>query len=143
MRRWLHEHGAATDPSSPDTALLGRTYAIPFDRVWEAALGLASRRQWKVIEADDREGRIVAEARNIWFRADDDVRIRVRLDANAQTRIDMESTTRNRAGDLGVNRRRVRRFMKRLDGRVGATPTLILDGTMSEEITAASVARGS
>lgn len=140
-RRWFHQNGAATDPASPDAALTGRTYAISFDRVWEASLALASRRLWRTVEADDQEGHIVAEVHNLYFRAADDVRIRIRLDVNAQTRIDMESRCRDREGDLGVNRRRIGRFMKKLDRRIGATPALILDGTASEEITAASLAR--
>ena len=53
---------AETSPDERDPRLRGRTYAIPFDRVWEAARALASGglRRWQIIESDDYEGVIRA-----------------------------------------------------------------------------------
>ena len=38
----LREDRAVTDPASPDSRLVGRTYAIPFEQVWNAAAALAN-----------------------------------------------------------------------------------------------------
>lgn len=125
----LTRNGARTDPASPDPALRGRTYAIPFDRVWSAALELAggNLRGWRLVEADDQGGLIVAEATRRLLRGVADVRVRVGLDADGQTRVDADSASRGGGPDLGADRRRIRRFMAALDARLGATPGQILE----------------
>lgn len=121
LRRALTENRAATRPDHPDLRLRGRTYPIPYDRVWREALRLAAtRRTWTVERADDREGVIEAVARTPVFRFSDDVEIRIGLDENAQTRVDMRSESRKGKADLGTNARRVRRFFRHLDERLEA-----------------------
>lgn len=112
--RGMTENRVATAPDAGDARLRGRTYAIPFERVWQAALAIA-RRRWKVTATDDIEGVIRAEARTPVFRFTDDVVLRIGLDADGQTRADMESASRVGRGDLGTNARRVRRFFRALD----------------------------
>ena len=125
----LTSNRASTDPASADRALQGRTYAIPFDQVWHSALRLASGglARWTVTHADDHEGFILAEARTFVLRATDDVRIDVTLDEDAQTRVDVRSTSRVGRADLGANRRRIRAFCRALDRALDASPSQILD----------------
>lgn len=134
IRRALTENEAATDPASPDPELRGRTYAIPFERVWLETLEMADGdlEGWRLMEADDREGVVKAEARTRVFGWVDDVVIRIRLDPNAQTRVDMESRSRTGRGDLGANRRRIRMYFRELERRLDVKPEQIWDGPPSE-----------
>ncbi len=114
--RGLTENAARTEAASPDPRLRGRTYAIPFERVWRAALALAAEPPgWRVVGADDLEGVIRAETTSRLFHRLADVQIRVTLDENAQTRVDARSASRTARADLGANARRLRRFFRRLD----------------------------
>ena len=127
----LTANRAETDPHSEDHRLRGRTYAIPFDRVWRIALKLAAAdlRGWTVTHADDESGVIRAEAKTLVLRWMDDVRIDVTLDENGQTRVDLVSASPASKGDLGRNARRVGRFLKRLDRKLDVKPGEILDPT--------------
>jgi len=111
---------AETSPDHPNPRLRGRTLAIPFDRVWKEALLLAAKKQgWTILEADDLAGVIRAEARTLVFRFTDDVEIRIGLDENGQTRVDMTSASRVGKADLGTNARRIGGFLRGLDRRLG------------------------
>ncbi len=127
--RSLTQNRARTHPNHPDTGLRGRTYAIPFNRVWREVLELASGGLWgwSLVHADEDEGVVEAESATLVFRFVDDVRIRVSLDSDAQTRVDMSSASRKGKGDLGTNARRIRRFFKNLDRRLEAGPDTILE----------------
>ncbi len=130
--RGLTRNQARTEPHHPDPTLRGRTYAIPFVQVWEAALRLASGglRGWSLAAADWNRGSITAESRTLLFRFVDDVEVRVSLDENGQTRVDVASSSRVGRGDLGQNARRVRAFFRALDREAGAGPGTILDPTL-------------
>jgi hypothetical protein len=129
--RGLTERGAETDPASPDARLVGRTYAIPFEAVWSAATRLAGGglRRWSLLSADDLSGVISAGTRPRLFGQGDRVRIEIGLDENAQTRVDLSSTSRSERPDLGRNRRAIGRFLSKLDEALGAGPEQILDPT--------------
>ena len=116
----LTRNGAATALDHWDPRLRGRTYAIPFELVWQAARTLANGglRGWKLIDSDDYEGIINAEVRTLVLRYVDDVRIRVYLDEDAQTRVDIESRSRKGSADFGANARRAARFMRALDRKL-------------------------
>ena len=117
--RALTRNRAWTDPESPDRRLRGRAYPIPFTEVWKAALETArARPRWTVTETDARRGEIVAEARTALWRFVDDVAIRVWLDDAGATRVDMTSASRVGGADLGVNARRIARFLHALDRRL-------------------------
>jgi hypothetical protein len=58
-----------------------------------------------------------------------DVRIRIGLDANAQTRVDLAIASRTERGDLGRARRTVGAFLARLDQVLSAGPHQILDAS--------------
>jgi len=106
---------AATAREAPDERLRGRTYAIPFEDVWQAALRLAGRKRgWRVLGSDDLQGVIRAEARTV-LGFTHDVVITVKLDENAQTRVDLVSASRVGKADFGKNARRVGAFLRALD----------------------------
>lgn len=112
--------GARTDPEAADARLRGRTYHVPFEDVWQAARALADRGQrgWTLLTADDQEGVILARATVLLRRTIDDVRITIRLDEDAQTRVDVRAAPRAGGRDFGRNRRRIARFLERLDREV-------------------------
>jgi hypothetical protein len=101
--------------------------------VWTAAVELASGglRGWSLVSADEDRGLLSAESRTLVLRFVDDVQVSVTLDENAQTRVDVASSSRKGRGDLGQNARRIRAFFRTLDRRVGAGPGTILDPTLS------------
>jgi hypothetical protein len=125
----LREDRAETDPASPDERLVGRTYAIPFEHVWNCAVSVAREgmRGWSVASADDLAGLIIASTRTRWFNIRDDVRVRIGLDENGQTRVDVLSRSRGERASLGRHRRAIARFLTRLDQRLDARPGQILD----------------
>ena len=119
---------AETDPWSDDPRLLGRTYAIPFDRVWHACLKLVTTlNRWELLQTDDIEGLIQVRCTTAVFRFKDDIEIRVLLDENALTRVDLQSQSIKNRYDLGVNTRRIGRFLVRLDKLLGAGKGTIID----------------
>ena len=126
----------STNPAAQDARLRGRTYAISFDRVWSAAHALAGGglSGWRVLQADDEQGVILAEASSPVWRRTAQVRVRVSLDANAQTRVDLMASTPGQ--DWGSNVRRIARFTSELDRALAATPAQILDATRQPQVSA-------
>jgi hypothetical protein len=118
LLRALTTNRAWTDPESDDPRLLGRTYGIPFAAVWCAALAEVAALGWTVLEAQPVAGEIHAEARTRLWKFTDDVWIRLSLDGDGQTRVDMVSASRVGRGDLGTNARRIARFLRGVDGRL-------------------------
>lgn len=120
LLRGLQENVAETRPQHEDPRLRGRTYHVPFQRVWEEVLHLASGGlpRWRIVEADDRRGILHAESTTLLFKFVDDVVIRVRLDDDGQTRVDARSASRKGRADLGTNARRLARFFRSLDRRL-------------------------
>lgn len=122
---------AETSPTAPDPRLRGRTYAIPFERVWSTALAAihGGLPRWRVLSSDDQKGIILAEARTAILRRDVDIHLHVRLDENGQTRVDARTALRGAHGDLGSTTRLIAHFFAELDRRLGAAPWQILDPT--------------
>jgi uncharacterized protein (DUF1499 family) len=121
---------AQTSPDAASPKLRGRAYAVPFARVWQAVVETAEKRpRWTVTRADGRSGELHAEARTLLWRFVDDVEVRVTLDGDGLTRVDVKSASRVGAYDLGVNARRIARFLHALDRRLrrpapaGGNPT--------------------
>ena len=87
--------------------------------MWRAALETArARPRWTVTEASARDGVIEAEARTALWRFVDDVEVRVWLDGDGSTRVDLTSQSRVGSADLGTNARRIARFLHALDRRL-------------------------
>ena len=120
MWRALTTSVAETAQAHEDPRLRGRTYAIPFEDVWNAAHALATvgLRGWRVVSSDDEAGVIKAEATTFLRKKIDDVVIRITLDENAQTRVDARAAAREGRGDWGRNARRLNGFFRALDGAV-------------------------
>ena len=120
MWRALTRNFAETAPVHDDARLRGRTYAIPFEDVWNAAHALCTvgMRGWRLVAADDEEGVMKAEATTVFRRKIDDVVIRISLDRDAQTRVDARAGAREGRGDWGRNARRLNRFFRALDSAV-------------------------
>lgn len=126
------ERRAATEPGSEDPLLSGRTYAIPFETVWQAAREVVRRdlRGWTLIAANDRVGRIDALARTLLLNRETEVVITIGLDENAQTRVDVRTLAREARGDFAPGRRMrrmIRGFIRRLDRALDVAPGQILD----------------
>lgn len=113
----LTRNVAFTAPAAEDERLRGRTYAIPFEDVWQASLHLVDGglERWSLLEYDDREGIIRGTARGRLRRSTSSVTIRISLDVDAQTRVDGLSASRVGRMDLGANTRRLHRFFRALD----------------------------
>jgi hypothetical protein len=111
---------AQTAPNARDAGLRGGTYAIPFEVVWQASLRLTAggMRGWTLLSSDDYNGVIEAQARRLGG-AIYDIMIQVRLDENAQTRVDGKATARRPGTDFGSSARLLRRFFRQLDRILG------------------------
>jgi uncharacterized protein (DUF1499 family) len=116
----LTQNSAQTHENADDPRLRGRTYVVPFASVWDEIISMInSHPRWNLVRADEGTGLIHAEATTRLFRFVDDVRFKVKLDQNALTRVDMWSASRVGRGDLGANARRIGRFFRDLDRRLG------------------------
>lgn len=118
IRRWLTVNAADTrDPEGP----AGRLYTAPFARVWDALLDeIARRSRWELVHKDEGLGMLSVQCRLPVLRfLVDDLTVWMTLDENALTRVEARSRSRAGRGDLGVNRRRLRRLMESLDEAVG------------------------
>ena len=113
----LTRNVAFTAPGAEDPRLRGRTYAIPFEDVWQVSRRLVDGglKRWKLLEADDDEGIIRGEVRGRLDRFTSAFTVRIVLDSNAQTRVDCLSASRVGRADFGSNARRVHRFFRALD----------------------------
>lgn len=114
-----------------------RTYAIPFDTVWNAAVALmdGGLRRWSVGQANDLDGTLSGTSVTLFFGAEDDVSVHVGLDGNGQTTVAIRIWSRKKGRELARNRRSVRRFLDRLDRSLAATPDKVLSGPPSEAVT--------
>ena len=63
------------------------------------------------------------------LRRDIDIHIRIGLDDNGQTRVDVRTALRSAHGDLGSTTRLIVTFLDHLDHRLAASPSQILDPT--------------
>lgn len=96
---------------------MGRTYAVPFEDVWQVASELMDGgiNRWELVESDDREGILRGTAGALLARFASAVTIRITLDPDAQTRVDGLAASRSARADLGSNARKLRRFFTALD----------------------------
>lgn len=115
----LTSNRAFTGAEADDPRLRERAYSVPFAQVWAVALEIAHQTPgWTVVSSDPVGGEIVAEATTRLWKFTDDVWIRISLDDEGQTRVEMTSASRKGSADLGTNARRIARFLRSLDGRL-------------------------
>lgn len=118
----LTHNVAFTAADAEDARLRGRTYAIPFEDVWQASRYVITQelKHWTLQAEDDQEGTLRAEARGWIRKLTSGIIVHIVLDRDAQTRVDAMSALREGRADLGVNARRVARFFRLLDRRLEA-----------------------
>jgi hypothetical protein len=83
---------------------------------------------WSILSSDDQRGVIEAVAQTS-LRGEDDVRVEIGLDENAQTRVDVWAASQKNRRTFGRNRRAIGKFLRTLDQRLDAGPDKILDPT--------------
>ena len=117
----LSGNSASTSPAHDDPRLRGRTYGVPFDRVWRAMLRILQRRQrWEFTAADDAAGTIHVEMRSALIAMPAELTIRIALDRNAQTRVDARAISKGAKTDFGMNARRIASLLRELDEELAA-----------------------
>jgi uncharacterized protein (DUF1499 family) len=100
-------------PEYPD--VIPRTYAMPRERVYDAALHAVDRLpRWSLVTNSPESGEIAAEARTRVLRFVDDVRVRIES-ADTGTIVKARSASRVGRGDFGQNARNIRAFFEELD----------------------------
>ena len=131
-----YNYRAETDPGSDDPRLSGRTYAIPFEKVWRTCMKFVEGcGRWRLLQADDLVGFIRVRCTTVVFRFEDDLEIRIGLDEHALTRVDIRAGSRKGRLDLGMNVRRIGRFFKKLDRLLDAGHGKILDPRETARLT--------
>lgn len=97
---------------------------LPPADIFQIVLDAANTQGWEVKRVDQASGVIEAESRSFWFGFVDDIAIRVRpLPDGTGSVVDVRSTSRVGLSDLGVNAKRVRRFLGELNGRLNEAAT--------------------
>ena len=89
---------------------------VPPDEALHRAQRAAEELGWTVVEVDESDGRLEANATSRIFRFVDDIVVRVRQDAGGSI-VDLRSTSRVGESDLGANAARIQAFRERLGGQ--------------------------
>lgn len=109
VENWRRVHARAYGDLRPVTI------AKPASVVTANAVRLAERAGWRIAASDPARGHVEATASVSYIRFQDDVVIRIVPIADGRhSRVDMRSVSRVGIGDLGVNARRIRDFLKAL-----------------------------
>jgi uncharacterized protein (DUF1499 family) len=86
--------------------------------VMDSAVMLVVSRGWEIVSINRKEGRIEATEKLPWFGFKDDVILRFTDIEDGGTRVDMRSKSRVGRGDVGVNAKRINRFLRDLEHRL-------------------------
>jgi uncharacterized protein (DUF1499 family) len=89
------------------------TVPIPREQAFDKALAVAQAEGWQIVTADKSTGRIEATDTTRWFGFKDDIVVRL-TPWGSGTRVDMRSVSRIGRGDVGMNARRIRRYLDKL-----------------------------
>jgi hypothetical protein len=109
VENWRRIHAQAYGDLRP------LTIAGPVPVVTARAVRLAEAAGWAIARSELARGHIEATASVSYIRFHDDIVIRiVPIQDGKSSRIDMRSVSRIGAGDLGVNARRIREFLRML-----------------------------
>jgi uncharacterized protein (DUF1499 family) len=87
--------------------------ALPPAQAFDRALAAARGMGWEIVASAPEQGRIEATDTTAWFGFKDDVVVRVRPEAEG-SRVDVRSLSRVGRSDVGMNARRIRRYLERL-----------------------------
>jgi hypothetical protein len=109
VENWRRVHAQAYGDLRPITV------AGPVPAVTARAVRLAEAAGWAITRSDFARGHIEATASVSYIRFYDDIVIRIApIQDGESSRIDMRSVSRVGDGDLGVNARRIREFLRTL-----------------------------
>jgi hypothetical protein len=103
----------------------GRTYSVPFARVWDAIVAeIRDRSRWQLVHSDEGLGLLTITCRSRLQRRVDDLAIWVSLDENGFTKVDLRSgpraTEKRPDGPLKPSHsRRITSLLAALDDRLG------------------------
>ncbi len=82
---------------------------------FQRALAAARTQGWEIVAVAPAEGRIEASDTSFWFGFVDDVVIRV-TPTDEGSRVDIRSKSRVGGSDVGINAKRIRKFLAELQG---------------------------
>lgn len=102
-------------PDSPNCIRLTKSYRDSLDKAWVEVLNVLREMKPYTLEATPDEYRIDAVFLVVFFK--DDMVLQLEK-AGAGTLVHIRSASRIGYTDLGVNRRRVKRFLKKLEAKV-------------------------
>ena len=86
----------------------------PPNKAYEQALAAARKTGWVIVDANPADGRIEATDTTFWFGFKDDIVIRV-TPSDHGSRVDIRSVSRVGKSDVGMNAKRIRKYLKELD----------------------------
>lgn len=94
-----------------------KTFSLPLppEQAFGRALEASKHMGWSIVAAVPAEGRIEASDTTFWFGFTDDIVIRIRP-AGSGSQLDIRSVSRVGLSDVGTNARRIREFIKKLNG---------------------------
>jgi uncharacterized protein (DUF1499 family) len=88
---------------------------VPPDRAFQNALEAARKMCWVTVASDPKAGRIEATATTFWFGFKDDIVVRITPEGD-KSRVDVRSVSRVGLSDVGTNAKRIRKFLRLMNG---------------------------
>jgi uncharacterized protein (DUF1499 family) len=88
-------------------------FSLPVHKAFERALAAARKMGWVIVDANPAEARIEATDTTFWFGFKDDIVIRI-IPADHGSRVDIRSVSRVGKSDVGMNAKRIRKYLKEL-----------------------------
>jgi len=122
LKDWFGKNIYVTTPQDPDPFFRPRRYS----RSKEEVLGLvretiATLQEWRVEEQRENQGRIHASRSALFPPSAQDINIYVVEGLDGVTKLEMTSQSRGGGNmDLGRNKRNLKEFLTRMDGRLTA-----------------------
>ncbi|HVM32114.1 MAG TPA: DUF1499 domain-containing protein [bacterium] len=116
LKDWLTRKLYVTSPRDPDPFFHPRRYAEKKEVVLEAAHRvLAGLKSWRVEEYRENQGRIHASHFGPFPLPFQDVNLYVVQALDGTSKLEATSSSRAGRGDLGQNRRNLKKFLTRMD----------------------------
>jgi uncharacterized protein (DUF1499 family) len=93
--------------------LVPAALSAPPDKAYEQALAAARKMGWVIVDANAAERRIEGTDTTFWFGFKDDIIIRI-IPVDHGSRVDIRSVSRVGKSDVGMNAKRIRKYLKEL-----------------------------
>jgi hypothetical protein len=118
LKDWLTKNIYVTSPGNPDPFFHPRRYPKPKEEVVKTAQDvIASLGGWRVEEYRENQG-LIRVSRSVLFPPSaQDIHLYVIQGLDGITTLEMTSQSRSGRGDWGRNKRNIREFLSRMDGR--------------------------